>query len=64
MHHRADLEQVVEQIPGDEPVVIGADLNAHMGEGKTNDEDAIGKHGFGRRNQKEQTVVDFPEDGS
>ena len=55
----ADLEEVVERIPGDEQLVIGADLNTHVGEGNTNDEEAIGKHGFGRRNQEGQTVVDF-----
>ena len=27
----ADLEEVVERIPGDERLVIGADLNAHVG---------------------------------
>ena len=55
----ADLEEVVEKIPRDERLVIGADLNAHVGEGNTNDEEAIGKHGFGRRNLEGQTVVDF-----
>ena len=28
----ADLEEVVEQMPGDEWLVIGADLKAHVGE--------------------------------
>ena len=55
----ADLEEVVEQIPGDERLVEGADLNAHVGEGNTNDEEAIENHGFGKRNQEGQTVVDF-----
>ena len=55
----ADLEEVVEKIPGDERLVIGADLNAHVGEGNTNDKEVIGKRGFRRRNQEGQTVVDF-----
>jgi len=55
----ADLEEVVEKIPRDERLVIGADLNAHVGEGNTNDEEAMGKHGFGRRNPEGQIVVDF-----
>ena len=55
----ADLEEVVGKIPRDERLVIGADLNAHVGEGNTNDEEAMGKHGFGRRNLEGQTVVDF-----
>ena len=54
----ADLEEVVGKIPTVERLVIGADLNAHVGEGNTNDE-AMGKHGFGRRNLEGQTVVDF-----
>ena len=33
----ADLEEVVERIPGNERLVIGADLNAHVGEGNTKD---------------------------
>ena len=55
----ADLEVVVQQSPGGERLAIGADLNTHVGEGNTNDEEAIGKHGFGRRNPEGQTVVDF-----
>ena len=55
----ADLEEVVERIPGGKELVIGADLNAHVGEGNTNDKEATGKHGFGRRNQEGQPVVHF-----
>ena len=55
----ADLAEVVGKILRDERLVIGADLNAHVGEGNTNDEEAMGKHGFGRRNLEGQTVVDF-----
>ena len=55
----ADLEEVVGKIPTVERHVIGADLNACVGEGNTNDEEAMGKHGFGRRNLEGQTVVDF-----
>ena len=39
--------------------MIGADLNAHVGEGNINDEEPMGKHGFGRRNLEGQTVVEF-----
>ena len=55
----ADLEEVVGKILRDERLVIGVDLNAHVGEGNTNDEEAMGKHGFGRRNLEGQTVVNF-----
>ena len=50
---------VVEKLPRDKWLMIGADLNARVGEGNTNDEEAMGKHGFGRRNPDVQTVVDF-----
>ena len=55
----ADPEEVVGKIMRDERLVIGADLNAHVGEGNTNDEEAMAKHVFGRRNLEGQTVVDF-----
>ena len=55
----ADLEEVVVKILRDERLVIGAVLNAYVGEGNTNDEEAMGKHGFGRRNPEGQTVVNF-----
>ena len=56
----ADLEEVAGKILRDERLVIGADLlNAHVGEGNTNVEEAMGKHGFGRRNLEGQIVVDF-----
>ena len=55
----ADLEEVMGKIPRDERLVIGADLNAHVGEGNTNDEEAMRKHGFGRRNLEGKAVVDF-----
>ena len=55
----ADLEEIVGKIPRDERLVIGVDLDAHVGEGNTNDEEAMGKYGFGRRNLEGQTVVGF-----
>ncbi|XP_063598262.1 craniofacial development protein 2-like [Penaeus indicus] len=55
----ADMDETVEKIPRCERLVIGADLNAHVGEGNTNDEEVMGKHGFGRRNAEGQMVVDF-----
>ena len=39
--------------------MIGVDQITHVGEGNTNDEEAMGKHGFGRRNLEGQTVVNF-----
>ena len=45
----ADLEEVVEQIAGDERLVIGEDLHAHVGKGNTKDEEAIGKHGLWKK---------------
>ena len=59
----ADLE-VVEQISRDKRLVIEADLNVHVGEGNTNDEEAIGKHGIGRRIQRGKQLWALPEDGN
>ena len=54
-----DLEETVEKVPREERVVIGADLNGHVGEGNNGDEDIMGRHGLGRRNEEGQAVVDF-----
>lgn len=54
-----DLDVTVKKIPGEERVVVGADLNGHVGEGNMGDEDVIGRHGVGERNIDGQAVVDF-----
>ena len=54
-----DLDETVEKIPRNERIVEGVDLNGHVGEGNNGDEECMGKHGFGKRNNEGQAVVDF-----
>ena len=54
-----DLDETAEKIPRNERIVVGADLNGHVGEGNNDDEECTGRHGLGKRNNKGQAVVDF-----
>ena len=54
-----DLDETVEKIPKNERIVVGADLNGHVGEGNNGDEECMGRHGLGKRNNEGQAVVDF-----
>ena len=40
-------------------MLIGADLNGHVGEGNRGDEEVMGRHDFKERNLGGQMVVDF-----
>ena len=40
-------------------MVIGADLNGHVGEGNTGDERVMGRYGIRERNEEGQRIVDF-----
>ncbi|KAK3516372.1 hypothetical protein QTP70_009934 [Hemibagrus guttatus] len=55
----SELDEVMENIPTGERVVIGADFNGHVGEGNTGDEEVMGKFGVKERNLEGQIVVDF-----
>ena len=55
----SDLEETVEMISREERVIVGADLNGHVGVGNNGDEDVMGRHGMGERNDEGQAVVDF-----
>ena len=54
-----DLDETMEKIPKNERIVVGADLNGHVGEGNNGDEECMGRHGLGKRNEEGQAVVDF-----
>ena len=54
-----DLDEVVESIPKEERVVIGADFNGHVEEGYRGDENVMGMYGDKARNAEGQMVVDF-----
>ena len=49
----------MEKIPQNERIVVGADLNGQIGEGDNRDEECMGRHGLGKRNNKGQAVEDF-----
>ena len=49
----------MEKIPRNERIVVGAVLNGHVGEGNNGDEECMGRHGLGKRNNEGQAVVDF-----
>ena len=54
-----DLDEVVESIPKEERVVIGADFNGHVGEGNRGNENIMGRYDDKARNAEGQIVLDF-----
>ncbi|XP_063599488.1 uncharacterized protein LOC134775808 [Penaeus indicus] len=61
--HREDfwekLADLVQLIPREERLIIGADFNGHIGEGNGGDERVMGKFGYGTRNVEDQDIVDL-----
>ena len=49
-----DLHEIVEKIPKNERIVVGADLNGQIKEGNNGDEKCMGRHGLGKRNNEGQ----------
>ena len=49
----------IESISKEERIVLGADLNGHVGEGNIGDEEIMGRYGAGTRNKEGSMVVDF-----
>ena len=54
-----DLDGLIESISTEERIVLGADLNGHVGEGNIGDEEIMGRYGAGTRNKEGSMVVDF-----
>ena len=54
-----DLDGSIESILKEERIVLGADLNEHVGEGSIGDEEIMGRYGAGTRNKEGSMVVDF-----
>ena len=54
-----DLDEIVEKIPKNERIVVGANLNGHVEEVNNGDEECMGRHGLGKRNNEGQALVDF-----
>ena len=53
-----DLDETIEKIPKNERIVVGAHLNRHLKE-NNGEEECMGRHGFEKRNNEGQAVVDF-----
>ena len=47
-----DLDETVEKISTNKRIVVGADLNGYVGEGNNGDEECMGRHGLGKRNNE------------
>ena len=56
---RRNGREVVENIPREERVMIGADFDGHVGEGNRGDEEVMGRFGVQEKNLEGQMVVDF-----
>ena len=54
-----DLDGLIESVSKQKRIVLGADLNGHVGEENIRDEKVMGRYGAGTRNKKESMVVDF-----
>ena len=50
---------MIQSVSKQERLVLGADLNGHVGEGNIGDEKTMGRYGAGTRNKKGLMVVDF-----
>ena len=47
-----DLDELIERISKEEKIVLGADLNGHVGEGNIGDEEIMGRYVAGTRNKE------------
>ena len=54
-----DLDVLIKSISKEERIILGADLNGHVGEGNIGDEEIMGRYGAGTRNKEEPMFVDF-----
>ena len=54
-----ELIGVIESIPRGERLVLGVDLNGHVGERKTSVQEVMGRFGIEDNNLEGQAVVDF-----
>ena len=54
-----DLDGLIESVSKEERIVLGADLNGHLGKANIGDEEIMGRYGAGTRNKEESMVVYF-----
>ena len=53
-----DLDGFKESVSKQERIVLGADLNGHVGEAHIRDEETMGRYGAGMRSKKGSRLVD------
>ena len=58
---RSELEELIQGVPSGESVIVGADLNCHMGESNTGFEDVHEGKGFGKRNEEGESMLETIE---
>ena len=54
-----DLDELVESVSKEEGIVLGGDLNGHVGEGNIRDEEIMGRYRAEMRSKEGSMVVDF-----
>ena len=54
-----DLDGLIESISKEEMIVLGADINGHVGEGNIGNKEIMGRYGAGTINKEGSMVVDF-----
>ena len=54
-----ELDALIESVSKQERIVLGAELNRHVGKGNIGDEEIMGRYGAGTRNEEGRMVVDF-----
>ncbi|XP_056695703.1 uncharacterized protein [Spinacia oleracea] len=54
-----DLEEVVQSVPRSEKLIIGGDLNGHVGSSRDGFESIHGGFGYGERNEAGNAILDF-----
>ncbi|XP_056685835.1 uncharacterized protein [Spinacia oleracea] len=54
-----DLEEVVQRVPRSEKLIIGGDLNGHVGSSRDGFESIHGGFGYGERNEAGNAILDF-----
>ena len=54
-----DLDGLIESVSKEERILLGADLNGHVGKGNIGEEKIMGRYGAGTRNREGLMVVDF-----
>ena len=52
-----DLDGLIESVSKQERIVLGADLNGHVGEGNIGDEKVLGRYDAGTKNKEESMIV-------